>query len=76
MRQVETHHREPFTERPSKKTREMVGLMLLLAGVVLGMAVAMIQRFSIAVQVGLLALALVLVAIGLFLNRKFRVPEP
>ena len=54
----------------------MIGVMLLIAGVVLGMAVAWIQRFSTTVQVALLALALVLVVIGLFLNRKFRLPEP
>jgi hypothetical protein len=49
--------------------------MLLITGVVLGMAVAWIQRFSTGLQVGLLVLALVLVVIGLVLNRKFRVPD-
>ena len=49
--------------------------MLLISGVVLGMAVAWIQGMALGLQIGLLALALVLVVAGLVLNRRFRLPD-
>ena len=49
--------------------------MLLIGGVVLGMAVAWIQGLAVGLQIGLLALALVLVVAGLILNRKFKLPD-
>ncbi len=44
----------------------------LISGVVIGMAVAAIQSLATGVQIALLVFALVLVVIGLVLNRKFR----
>jgi len=49
--------------------------MLLIGGVVLGMAVAWIQGLAVGLQIALLILALVLVVVGLILNRKFRLPD-
>jgi hydrogenase-4 membrane subunit HyfE len=46
--------------------------MLLITGVVIGMAVAAIQSLATGVQIALLVFALALVVIGLVLNRKFR----
>lgn len=51
-------------------------MMLVISGVVIGMAVAWIQGLSRGLQIGLLAFALLLVAVGLFLNLKFRSEPP
>jgi hypothetical protein len=51
-------------------------MMLVIAGVVIGMAVAWIQGLSRGLQIGLLAFALLLLALGLFLNLRFRPDEP
>jgi len=50
--------------------------MLVISGVVIGMGVAWVQGVSRGLQIGLLAFALVLVAVGLFLNLKFRSGHP
>jgi hypothetical protein len=51
-------------------------MMLVISGVVIGMAVAWIQGISRWLQISLLVFALVLVAVGLFLNLKFRSRQP
>ncbi len=63
---------ETRTKRPNDKTLDTVGMMLVISGVVIGMAVAWIQGLSRGLQIGLLAFALALVAVGLLLNLKFR----
>ena len=55
---------------------DTIGMMLVVSGVVIGMAVAWIQGISRWLQIGLLIFALVLVAVGLFLNLKFRSEQP
>ena len=55
---------------------DTIGMMLVVSGVVIGMAVAWIQGISRWLQIGLLIFALVLVAVGLFLNLKFRARQP
>jgi hypothetical protein len=47
-------------------------MVMVVSGVVIGMAVAWIQPPSRSLQIGLLAFALVLAAVGLYLNLKFR----
>jgi len=66
---------EARTYRPKNKTLEIIGVMLLISGVVIGMAVAWIQGIDPSLQIALLVLALVLAVIGLVLNRKFRLPD-
>ena len=51
-------------------------MMLVISGVVIGMAVAWIQDLARWLQIGLLVFALVLVAVGLYLNLKFRSRQP
>ncbi len=51
---------------------EQIGIVLLVSGVVLGMGVSSIPSLARGLQVGLLILALVLVAVGLFAIRKYR----
>jgi hypothetical protein len=43
--------------------------------VAIGMAVAWVQGLNRSLQISLLALALILVVIGLVLNRKSRMPD-
>jgi hypothetical protein len=51
-------------------------MILVVSGVVIGMAVAWIQELSRWLQISMLVLALVLLAVGLFLNLKFRSKQP
>jgi len=47
-------------------------VILLILGVVIGMAVAWVRGIDLGWQIGLIVFALVLVAVGLAMNRKFR----
>lgn len=73
--QVHTPRQEALTNRPKNKTLDTIGVMLLISGVVIGMAVAWIRGLAMGLQIALLIFALVLVVIGLVLNRKFRMPD-
>lgn len=51
---------------------EQAGIIILVAGVVLGMGVSSIQSLGTGLQIGLLVLALVLFAAGLLMITKYR----
>jgi hypothetical protein len=61
-----------MAKRSRQKLLEQVGSIALLAGVVLGMGVSSIPSLNRGVQIGLLLLALILVAGGLVLVKKYR----
>jgi hypothetical protein len=61
-----------MTKRPRQKVLEQAGIILLIAGVVLGMGVSSIPSLARGLQIGLLVLALILVAGGLLVMRKYR----
>lgn len=53
-----------------------MGIILLVAGVVMGMGVSSIPSLARNLQIGLLVLALVFVAVGLFMLKKYRTKSP
>ena len=57
---------EDVVNRLTDKTMKQIGIILIVAGVVLGMGVSSIPSISMGLQVGLLVLALAFFAAGLF----------
>jgi hydrogenase-4 membrane subunit HyfE len=62
-------------KRLSDKTMLQIGIILIVAGVVLGMGVSSIPAIALGLKVGLLVFALVLFAAGLLLITKYRAKD-
>lgn len=63
------------TKRPTDKQLDSLGIFLLITGVVIGMGVAWIGMLPTSFSISMIVLALVMVAVGLFLSRKFRTKD-
>lgn len=63
------------TKRPTNKQLDSLGVFLLITGAVIGMGVAWIGVLPTGFSIAMIVLALVLVATGLALSRKFRVKD-
>ena len=65
-------------KKPSRKTLDHIGIVLLVSGVVIGMGVSSLASRGLKawVEIAGLALGLVLVVVGLWLARTFRKAAP
>jgi magnesium-transporting ATPase (P-type) len=63
------------TKRPTNKQLDRLGVFLLIVGAVIGMGVAWIGTLPISLSIGMIVLALVLVAAGLALSRKYKTKD-
>jgi len=61
-----------LTKKPSRKTLDQIGIILLISGVVVAMGVSAVRGLSTWVQILGLALGIVLVIVGLAMARTFR----
>ncbi len=59
-------------KRPSRKTLDQVGIVLLISGVVIAMGISVVWGLETWVQILGLVLGLILVGLGLAVGRTFR----
>ena len=62
---------EVDTKRPSDKALNQVGILLIVAGVVIGMGIAWIGNLPMGLMISMIVVALACVAAGLALSRRF-----
>jgi hypothetical protein len=75
FRRLYRDQRKGDTKRPTDKQLDSLGIFLLITGVVIGMGVAWIGVLPKGLSISMIVLALILVAAGLFLSKKYHTKD-